>query len=76
MSRYLAHISPAGPIRFGQVHGAIGVLEDPGKPMPSGMALVVGWTEDRLAVWQLTVRGAEILGRWVIVDREFRPAPT
>jgi hypothetical protein len=56
--------------------GAIVVLENPGRPMPIGMALAVGWTEGRLAVWRLTVKGAEIPGQWVIVDREFRLAPT
>jgi hypothetical protein len=37
------------------------------------MASEVGWTEDGLAFWKLTVHGAEIPRRWVIGDREFRP---
>jgi hypothetical protein len=27
---------------------------------------------DGPAVWRLTVHGADVPGRWVIVDREFR----
>jgi hypothetical protein len=27
-----------------------------------------------LAVWALTIGGRAIAGRWVIIDREFRPA--
>ena len=50
MSRYSAHISPAGPIRYGQVPGAIGVIEDPGKPMPIGIASCIGWDRAGLAV--------------------------
>ena len=38
MSTYFAHISAAGPIRYGQVPGSIGVLEKPEKFMPIGEA--------------------------------------
>jgi hypothetical protein len=70
--RYFAHITAAGPIRYRQVPDAIGVLEAPDHPMPIGRAFAVGWTDGGLAVWRLTVRGAEVPGRWVIIDREFR----
>jgi hypothetical protein len=72
MTRYFAHLSAAGPIRYGQFPFSIGVLAAPDKLMPIGMASEVGWTEDGLALWNLTVHGAEIPGRWVIGDREFR----
>jgi hypothetical protein len=26
-----------------------------------------------LAVWRLTVEDSDVLGRWIIVNREFRP---
>ena len=73
MSRYFAHISAAGPVRYRQVPGAIGVLDDPKNSMPIGMAMCKGWDRDGLAVWRLTVRGADVPGRWIIVDREFQP---
>jgi hypothetical protein len=31
--------------------------------------------ENSLAVWSLTIGGQPIPGRWVIIDREFRPVP-
>jgi hypothetical protein len=37
MSTYFAHISAAGPIRYGQVPGSIGVLEALDKFMPIGV---------------------------------------
>ena len=37
-TRYFAHISAAGPIRYGRIPGAIGVLDAPDHPMPIGMA--------------------------------------
>jgi hypothetical protein len=73
MTRYFAHIRAAGPVRYGQLPGSIGVLEAPDQPMPIGMAICTGWNPDGLAVWPLTVHGAEVPGRWVIVDRVFRP---
>jgi hypothetical protein len=41
--------------------------------MPVGMACCTGWDPAGLAVWRLTVEGDDVPGRWVIVDREFRP---
>jgi hypothetical protein len=72
-TRYFAHITAAGPIRYDQVPESIEVLESPDKPMPIGMAFEAGWTEGRLATWRLTVHGADVTGRWIIIDREFRP---
>jgi hypothetical protein len=40
--------------------------------MPIGRAFAVGWTDGGLAVGRLTVRGADVPGRWVTIDREFR----
>ena len=71
MTRYFAHISLKGKIRYGEVPGSIGVLESPDKPMPIGEALCVTWGENGIAVWTLRIAKEEIPGRWVIVDREF-----
>lgn len=42
--------------------------------MPIGMALGAGRTDDGLKLWKLIIDGAELPGRFVIIDREFRPA--
>jgi hypothetical protein len=73
MTRYFAHINAAGPVRYGQVPGPIGVLDSPGHLMPIGMANCTGWDRAALAVWRLTVDDADVPGRWIIGDREFRP---
>ena len=72
---YFDSISASGPIRYNQYPFAIGVLEAPDNLMPSGMASPTSRTEDGLKVWKLHVHGADVPGRWVIVDREFRLAP-
>ena len=74
MPRYFAHLSQKGPIRYGDVPGAIGVLEALDKSMPIGEASCRTHDENGLAVWTLRIGKQEIPGRWVIVDREFRPA--
>jgi hypothetical protein len=43
--------------------------------MPVGLALSQGPDDAGIAVWQLSVHGADIPGRWFLIDREFRPAP-
>ena len=74
MTRYFAHISQKGPIRSGDVPGSIGVLDASDQFMPIGEAHCLTWDEKGLAVWTLRIGKQEIPGRWVIVDREFRPA--
>jgi hypothetical protein len=39
--------------------------------MPIGIASTIGRTEGGLAVWRLHVHGAEVPGRWVIIDGRF-----
>ena len=70
---YFTNISAAGPVRYHQFPFSIGVLEAPDKLMPIGMASEIGRTAVGLAVWVLTVHGAEVPGRWVIIDRRFVP---
>jgi hypothetical protein len=70
---YFTNASSLGPVRYGQLPGSIGVLEALDQPMPIGMASAIGRTEGGLAVLRLTVHDAEVPGRWIIVDREFRP---
>jgi hypothetical protein len=39
------------------------------------MELANGRADAEVEVWELTVGGFDLPGRWVVVDREFRPAP-
>jgi hypothetical protein len=71
---YSAHISLKGPVKYGQLPGSIGVYDSLDDPMPIGIASCRGWGVDGLAVWTLKVGGQETAGRWVIIDRQFRPA--
>jgi hypothetical protein len=69
--QYFTNIGVADPVRPGQLPGSIGVLESLDKPMPLGIASEIGRTERGLAVWSLRVHGADVPGRWVIIDRRF-----
>ena len=71
MSRYFAHISHQGKIRYGDVPGSIGVLESLDKFMPIGEAHCLTWDRNGLAVWTLRIGKQEIPGRWVIIERRF-----
>jgi hypothetical protein len=53
---------------------AISVLQAPDDRAPIGMAVAMGWRDDDVEVRELTLRGIELPGRWIVVDREFRPA--
>jgi hypothetical protein len=70
-----ANIGPArGPLIYNEALMAIRVTKTRrGRPM-IGAALCVGRDDAGAAVWELSVRGNELAGRWVVVDREFRPA--
>jgi hypothetical protein len=56
------------PSCCGRLSGLIGTVEAPDKPMPNGSASAVGRIEGGLAVWSLRVRGANVPGRWAIID--------
>jgi hypothetical protein len=73
---YFANIGPrSGPILGRHRFVAIGVLQAPHDRAPIGMALANGRSDAEVEVWELTVGGFDLPGRWVVVDREFRPAP-
>jgi hypothetical protein len=72
---YYANIGPRSGPNLGRHRlAAIGVLQSPDDRTPIGMALAVGRDDDEVEVWELTVRGVELPGRWVVVDRQFVPA--
>jgi hypothetical protein len=73
--RYFANVGPdRGPVVYGTVPGAIGVIEDLDRPMPVGMALRVGRDAGGHSVWELVVHDEIVPGRWIVIDREFDPA--
>jgi hypothetical protein len=72
---YYANVGPVkGPVKYRSVPSSIGVLEAPDNHMPIGQAMCLAWDAQGLAVWELIVGGQPLEGRWVIIDREFKPA--
>ncbi len=72
---YYASTGPAlGLLMFAAVRNPIGILEAPDDAVPVGTAICVGSDAAGMAVWRLSIRGAELPERWIVVDREFRPA--
>jgi hypothetical protein len=72
---YHANGGPAsGFVMFRDAPDAISVLEAADDPTPIGTASYTGRDTAGLAVWRLTIRGTELPGRWIILDREFRPS--
>ena len=66
---YFANIGPrSGPILGRHRLVAIGVLQAPDDRAPIGMAVAMGRRDDDVEVWELTVRGVELPGRWIVVD--------
>src|SRR5215831_6374305 len=63
----------SGPILRGDDYGPIDVLKGQGDRTPIGTALSVGSTPWGIAVWAITVRGAVVPGRWIVLGREFVP---
>jgi hypothetical protein len=71
---YYASIGPRrGPLIYNEALLAIRVTRTWRGRGPVGAALCVGRDEAGLALWELTVGKIEVSGRWVVIDREFRP---
>ena len=68
---YFTNVGGKGPVRDGEYPFAIGVLESREDHMPIGIAYPAGRTEDGLELWRLVVSGAEVPGRFVVIDRQF-----
>ena len=72
---YCADIGPSvGLLMFEDSMRRINVLEDFDESSPVGTASRLGSDQAGLAVWRLNVRGAELGGRWIVMDRHFVPA--
>jgi hypothetical protein len=64
-----------GPFKGRESQGAaIGVIdENSGRPGPVGVALPADQDGDGVRLWKLVLDGVVLTGRWVIIDRRFRP---
>ena len=73
--RYLADVGPAeGPALYREVPASIGILKARDDREPIGTGMCIGWNDQGIALWRLIIQEAVIPGRWLILDREFRPA--
>jgi hypothetical protein len=59
----------------GDTRRIIGVREAPDGSPTVGAAHCVDRDAGGVALWRLIIRGAELPGRWIVIDRQFRPAP-
>jgi hypothetical protein len=73
--RYYTNVGPVqGPALDRRIPPTIDVLKAPEDAQPIGTALCVGVGDHGIALWRLVVDGAVLPLRWVVVDRQFRPA--
>jgi hypothetical protein len=73
---YFTSFGPqSGALLYSAALGAIAVLEARWKPKPIGVATCVGVNVKGQALWTLNVRDTDVPGRWIVVDRRFRPMP-
>jgi hypothetical protein len=72
--RYCTDVGPVhGPAFYRGAPGHVDILGDPSERAPIGTALCVGVGEGGIALWCLIVGGDAMPGRWILIDREFRP---
>ena len=62
-------------VHYQTLPGSIEVLESLDNLEPIGMASEAGCNNAGLALWALTIHGAEFPGRWTIVDQQFMLEP-
>jgi hypothetical protein len=73
---YQADLGPSiGLLMFEDSLRQIDVLSDAGDNTPVGTARRLGSDPAGLAVWRLNVHGAQLDGQWIVIDRQFVPAP-
>jgi hypothetical protein len=72
---YHADVGPSiGLLMFEDSMRRIDVLADSTSSAPIGTASRIGSDAAGLAVWRLHVAGADLDGRWIVIDRNFVPA--
>jgi hypothetical protein len=76
VATYYTNVGPEqGPCLARGVPMIIDVLASPADPAPIGMALSTTPYGIVVTRWRLTIHDVELPGLWVVIDREFRPAP-
>src|SRR3954465_1287892 len=70
--RYFSHFGPAGPLKGSDAPGCLGVLSAHDQHLPVGGASRLVPDEDGNAVFRLTVHGAALEGRWLLIEHEFK----
>jgi hypothetical protein len=73
MSYYTTSGPKSGPIRWHETY-SLGVYEDDRLMSPVGFANPVTWDGQGRTLFTLIVRGTELPGRFIVVDRCFIPA--
>jgi hypothetical protein len=68
---YFTCASLKGRVRYGHISHTIGVADKPGYVMPIGQASLEGMSAEGLGLWALRVNGADVRGRFIIVDGRF-----
>jgi hypothetical protein len=73
---FFSEVGPQfGPFLRRNVNGkVISVIGSPAPGTSIGRARPCGWDAEGAQLWKLTVHGEELPGRWIVLDREFRPA--
>ena len=72
---YFSDVGPrTGPFLRRTVNGkVISVIGSRAPGTSIGRARPCGWDVEVAQLWKLTVNGAELPGRWIVINREFRP---
>ena len=72
---YFSDAGPkSGPFLRQDVKGkVIGVMGSPYRGAAVGRALPCGWDHRGAQFWKLVIHGDMLPGRFVVIDREFRP---
>jgi hypothetical protein len=72
---YFVNIGPVqGPYLDRDVPVVTDVLLARNDLVPIGIAYYLGLNADGVSLWKLNINGEWVPGRYVVVDREFRPA--
>jgi hypothetical protein len=68
---YFTTESTTGTVRFEELPWSIIVVDSLDTRLPIGLATEEGLTPTGIALWSLEVNGAEVTGRYVIIDGRF-----
>ena len=70
---YFSELGPrSGPLLRKHVRGRVIDVRSSGRDR-IGTALPCGWDDEGAQFWKLVIHGDRLPGRFVVIDREFRP---